>query len=98
LISRRTLEEFADRHPDARLALAAWRRRVIAANWGSMSDLQAAFPKAKTLNSERARFEIQGGDFRLVAAFDFPRQIAFVKFIGTHADYDKIDALTVARY
>jgi mRNA interferase HigB len=49
-------------------------------------------------HGERARFEIQGGDFRLIAAFDFTRQIAFVKFIGTHAEYDKIDALTVARY
>jgi mRNA interferase HigB len=98
LIARRALEEFADRHPDARLSLTVWRKRVIAAKWGSMADIQAAFPKAKVLDGERARFEIQGGDFRLIAAFDFTRQIAFVKFIGTHAEYDKIDALTVARY
>jgi mRNA interferase HigB len=39
-----------------------------------------------------------GGDYRLIAAFDFPRQIAFLKFIGTHAEYDAIDALTVARF
>ena len=44
------------------------------------------------------RFEIAGGNYRLIAAFDFRRQIAFVKFIGTHGAYDKIDALTVARY
>jgi mRNA interferase HigB len=98
LIARRTLDEFAARHPDARLALTVWRKRVIAAKWGSMAEIQSALPKAKVLNGERVRFEIQGGEFRLVAAFDLPRQIAFVKFIGTHAAYDKIDALTVARY
>jgi mRNA interferase HigB len=98
LIARRTLEDFAERHPDARLSLTVWRKRIAAGTWASMTSIQAAFPKAKVLNGERARFEIQGGDFRLIAAFDFARQIAFVKFIGTHADYDRIDALTVARY
>jgi mRNA interferase HigB len=50
------------------------------------------------LNHERMRFGVAGGNYRLVAAFDFPRQTAFVKFIGTHAEYDKIDALTVSQY
>jgi len=50
------------------------------------------------LNRDRVRFEVAGGDYRLIAAFNFRRQIAFVKFIGTHAEYDAIDALTVARF
>jgi mRNA interferase HigB len=48
------------------------------------------------LNRDRVRFEVAGGDYRLIAAFDFRRQIAFVKFVGTHDEYDAIDALTVA--
>jgi mRNA interferase HigB len=44
------------------------------------------------------RFEIAGGDYRLIAAFDFKRQIAYVKFVGTHAEYDRIDAATVAQF
>jgi mRNA interferase HigB len=56
------------------------------------------FPKAKTLNAERVRFEVAGGSYRLIVAFDFRRQIAYVKFIGTHAEYDAIDALTVSLY
>jgi mRNA interferase HigB len=60
--------------------------------------LQKAAPKAKVLNRERVRFEVAGGNYRLVAAFDFRRQIAFVKFIGTHAECDRIDALTVSQF
>ena len=63
-----------------------------------MDDIRRAAPKSKVLNRDRARFEVAGGDYRLIAAFDFRRQIAFVKFVGTHADYDAIDALTVARF
>jgi mRNA interferase HigB len=70
----------------------------VEAHWTSMDDVQAAAPKAKVLNRERARFEVAGGNYRLVVAFDFRRQIAFVKFIGTHAQYDDIDALTVSQY
>lgn len=51
----------------------------------------------KVLNRERVRFEVAGGNYRLVAAFDFRRQIAFVKLIGTHAEYDRIDASTVSQ-
>jgi mRNA interferase HigB len=50
------------------------------------------------LNRERARFVIAGGDYRLIAAFDFRRQIVFVKFLGSHAEYDNVDALTVSMF
>ena len=55
-----------------------------------------AAPKSKGVN--RDRFDVAGGNYRLIAAFDFRRQSVFVKFIGTHAEYDAIDALTVARF
>jgi mRNA interferase HigB len=63
-----------------------------------MDEVQSAAPKAKVLNRERVRFEIAGGNYRLVVAFDFRRQIAFVKFIGSHAQYDSVDALTVSQF
>jgi mRNA interferase HigB len=50
------------------------------------------------LNRERVRFEVAGGNYRMVVAFDFRRRVAFVKFIGTHAQYDRIDALTVSQF
>ncbi len=63
-----------------------------------MSEVAQAFPKAKSVSGDRMRFEIAGGDYRLIAAFDFKRQIAYVKFVGTHAEYDRIDAATVAQF
>jgi len=63
-----------------------------------MADVRAAAPNVKILNGERARFEIAGGNFSLVVAFNFATQIAFVKFVGTHAEYDRIDALTFAQF
>lgn len=95
LIAQSTLAAFAERNPQSSASLMHWRRVVKAATWTNAAEVQAAFSKAKALNGERVRFEIAGGDFRLIVAFDFPRQIAFVKFLGTHAEYDKIDALTV---
>ena len=73
-------------------------RLVRAAQWASTDEVQRAAPKAKVLNRERVRFEVAGGNYRLVAAFDFRRQIAFVKSIGTHAEYDRIDAMTVSQF
>ena len=61
-----------------------------------MDDVRITAPNAKIPNGERARFEIAGGNFRMIVALDFGRSIVFVKFIGTHAEYDRIDALTVA--
>ncbi|HET7576393.1 MAG TPA: type II toxin-antitoxin system HigB family toxin [Sphingomicrobium sp.] len=95
LIAWSTLAEFAERNPQSKAALTHWRSVVKEALWTNVNEVQSSFSKAKALNGERVRFEIAGGDFRLIVAFDFKRSIAFVKFIGTHADYDKIDALTV---
>jgi len=71
---------------------------VKEADWQTMSEAADAFSKAKSVSGDRLRYDLVGGDYRLIAAFDFERQIAFVKFIGTHAEYDKIDAATVAQF
>jgi len=63
-----------------------------------MDDVRFAAPNARILNGERARFEIAGGSYRMIVAFDFVRSIAFVKFVGTHAEYDWVDALTVSLF
>jgi mRNA interferase HigB len=98
IIKQSTLAQFAAENPKAKPSIVRWIKLVKAAKWLSMNDIQMSAPGAVALNGERARFEVAGGNFRLIAAFSFRHQIAFIKFIGTHAEYDKVDALTVARY
>ena len=98
IISWNVLSSFAERHPEAKVPLYRWRTLVKSAKWNSTEDVRSAAPSAKILNRERARFELAGGNFRMIVAFDFERHIAFVKFIGTHAEYDRVDALTVSQF
>lgn len=98
VIARSTLVEFGERHPVAKPSLDHWFRLARAATWTSTHEIAATFSKAKILNGERVRFEIHGGAYRLIVSFDFERQIAFVKFVGTHAEYDRVDALTVSSF
>jgi mRNA interferase HigB len=98
IVAWSVLSSYGDRHPETKVPLQRWRALVKSAKWSSMDDLRLAAPGAKVLNRERARFEIAGGNFRLVVAFDFIRAIVFIKFIGTHAEYDRIDALTVSSF
>jgi mRNA interferase HigB len=98
VVAKSTLSVYAARHPDSAASLAAWYRIASRADWGSMNDVIASFGKAKALNAERARFDIAGGEYRLIAAFNFRRGWAWIKFIGAHAEYDRVDALTVSRF
>jgi mRNA interferase HigB len=98
LIARSTLVAFGGPHPETRASLAHWMSVVRASAWGNVAEVQTAFSKAKALGGDRVRFEVAGGDYRMIVAFDFRRGIAFVKFVGSHAEYDRIDALTVSRF
>jgi len=84
-------------HPETSHSLERWIIVTASAQWKSPSDVSEAFSKAKVLDARRVRFEVQGGNYRLICAFDFRRQTVNIKFIGTHAEYDRIDALTVSR-
>jgi mRNA interferase HigB len=90
VIARNTLVGFWGKHPEAKSALERWHKLVRAARWTSTDDVQRAAPKSKVLNRERVRFEVAGGNYRLV--------VAFIKFVGTHAEYDRVDALTVSQF
>ncbi len=96
IIARSTLARFAERHPETRVSLAHWHSVVMSARWMTTGDVMKAFPKAKALNGERVRFEINGGAYRLIAAFKFGSGLCFVKFLGKHAEYDRVDALTIS--
>ena len=98
IIARKHLVAFGIGHPGAVGALMRWEACMKAGSWRTLSEVQTSFPRSKSLGADRVRFQLAGGAFRLIVAFDFGRQAAFIKFIGTHAEYDQVDALTVARF
>lgn len=78
-------------HAKAEGPLKAWYAEVSRSTWRSPSDIKRVYPHASIIDAERVVFNIHGNDYRLVAKVWFAGQIVYVKFIGTHAEYDKIE-------
>ena len=95
IIALGTLRDFWVRYPDAMEALGAWYAIASRGRWATPSDVKAAYRNASFLARNRVVFNIKGNDYRLVVAMHYNRQIAFVRFVGTHRQYDQIDANTV---
>ncbi|MDE2018315.1 MAG: type II toxin-antitoxin system HigB family toxin [Hyphomicrobiales bacterium] len=96
IVARKSLVEFWKAHPETKSSLARWYEVTASGNWSSLSDVVATFPRAKALGRDRVRFEVAGGNYRLIVAYRFDVKIAWVKFIGTHSEYDKVDATTIS--
>lgn len=94
VIARRTLTEFYSRHADAKEAVEAWYAEASRAAWTSPEDVKARYPKASIVGNNRVVLNICGNKYRLVCALHYGRGYAYVKFIGTHAEYDRIDVET----
>jgi len=92
VIARKTLREYGDEEPEAKSSLDAWYHEAIAADWKKPSDIKEQFRNASILKSGRVVFNIAGNKFRLIVGINYKVGIVFIKFIGTHAEYDKIDA------
>lgn len=94
IIAVSTLRNFWTRpgRGDAEQALRAWVHVVRAAEWSKLTDIKAMFRSADILRNERAVFNIGGNKYRLVAAIHYRGKRVYIRFIGTHKDYDEIDA------
>lgn len=92
VVARKILREFWGKHPDAEQALKAWYKEASKASWDSPHSIKNEFPKASILKSGRVVFNICGNKYRLIVKLNYDRQWAFIRFIGTHQDYDKTDA------
>jgi mRNA interferase HigB len=101
VIAKRTLVDFADRlagrkdQKAVRAALAAWYDEARKANWRSSADVKRGYATASIVGSDRVVFNIKGNSYRLVVAIDYEKGIVWIKWIGTHADYDDIDVRTL---
>ena len=95
IISRRTLREFWARHPDAEQPLQTWYMNVKHANWKTPSDVKAIYRNASFIENNRVVFNIKGNSYRLVAAINYQYGIVYIRFVGTHQTYNKIEVATI---
>ncbi len=91
----KVIEDCKRIHADSAGPLDAWVDDASAAQWTKMQDIKNRFPQAKVINASRVVFKIKGNSYRLVAAINFPARIVLVRFVGTHAEYDRIDVETI---
>ena len=101
IVARRTLREFVsslEGHKDQHAvgaALDAWYREVSRETWRSAAELKATYRNASVVTAQRVVFNIKGNDYRMVVAIDYEKSGVWIKWIGPHEDYDKIDAAGV---
>ncbi len=101
VIARGTLRRFVEKlrgHKDQKAvksALDAWFYETQDAEWKNPADVRKAYARASIVSADRVVFNIKGNDYRLVAAINYRRQIVFIKWLGSHAEYDNIDVRTV---
>lgn len=95
IIARKTLRCFYETHADAKSALEAWFHEAEAAEWDDPQDIKKRYPSADILPGNRVVFNIKGNTYRLIVKIHYNTGIVFIRFVGTHAEYDKIDATTI---
>jgi mRNA interferase HigB len=95
VISRKTLRDFWKKHADAEQPLKAWFHEAKAAHWKSYIDIKVRYRSADALPGNRVVFNIRGNTYRLIVRIHYNTAIVFIRFLGTHAEYDKIDASTI---
>lgn len=98
IYNRSTLLSFVKKHADSREQLMLWYNEISGKRWKTPKDIKKGFVSASIIANNRVVFNIKGNKYRLVVAMDYERQYALIKFIGTHAEYDKIDANTVEKF
>ena len=91
IISKKTLKEFWVRHPESERSLQAWHQEVAQADWATPAQVKGRFPNASIVGGNRVVFNISGDQFRLVVWIQYRLRLVYVKWLGTHAEYNRID-------
>jgi mRNA interferase HigB len=91
IVSKSTLREFWAAHPDAEDPLLAWYREVEKEDWSEPADVKEKYRSASFVKGNRVVFNIKGNDYRLVVRINYPYRMLYVRFVGTHAEYDRVN-------
>ena len=95
IISKRALRAFWERHADAKEPLLAWYREVVKEDWDTPARVKERYRSASIVGGNRVVFNIKGNDYRLVVKISYPGRIVYIRFVGTHAEYDAVDVTEV---
>lgn len=95
IFAKSTLREYWELRPEAEQYLKTWYDTTMNSNWKSPNDVKKTYANASILRDNRIVFNIKGNSFRLVTKFNYEKQWVFIRFIGTHSEYDKINANTI---
>lgn len=95
IVTFRRIQEFSEQNPQARIALEDWYHKTSRAEWDNLSNIRRTFGSADYVGNNRFVFNIKGNKFRLIAIVIFASRKVYIRFIGTHAEYDKIDCSSI---
>ena len=95
IISRRILRKFWEKHPDAATSLQTWFHDVEHAIWNSLADIKVVYHNANFVGNNRVVFNIKGNHYRLVVVVAYQHGVIYIRFVGTHKEYDRIDVTTI---
>ncbi|MBK6544625.1 MAG: type II toxin-antitoxin system HigB family toxin [Saprospiraceae bacterium] len=95
IIARKTLKDFWTKYPDSEQSLKSWYREISANSWRNINDLKKHFPSMGIVSNNRTEFNIKGNNYRLLVRINIEYQLIYIRFIGTHKQYDKIDATKI---
>jgi len=95
IVTFKKILEFSDQYPQARTAMEDWYHKTCRAEWTNFNDIRKSFGSADFVGNSRFVFNIKGNSFRLVAIVIFASQKVYIRFIGTHSEYDKIDCSSI---
>ena len=97
IIAKKTLRDFWERHPDSEQSLKAWYLEVREAEWGTPAQLQKRYLSAIILVNSRVAFDVGGNKYRLMVWSRYQQNVVYIKWLGTHAEYHRVDAEKVGR-
>lgn len=95
VIAKKILREFWQKHSDCEQQLKAWFQESSKSEWKSPNDIKKEYPGASILANNRIVFNIKGNKYRLIVRINYDYQMIWIRFIGTHSEYDKIDATKI---
>lgn len=92
VIAKKTLRDFWEIHADCQQQLKSWFQETSKSEWKSPNDIKIEYPSASILADNRVVFNIKGNTYRLIVKINYDYQMVWIRFLGTHAEYDKINA------